>query len=110
MAAMVLRSRQRLGGREEADPQDQAAWLPGVQPPFLTLSSYLQGRACSSQPADPVEEHRWACSSLVPTPQDFSAPEALPCTYVRAVKSLGVSELGFPLSLVSLYPVHPSLL
>ena len=35
MAAMVLRSRQRLGGREEADPQDQAAWLPGVQPSLV---------------------------------------------------------------------------
>lgn len=98
MAATVLRSGRSLGGREEADPQDQAAWLPGVQPSFLTLSSYLQGRACSSQPGDPVKEHRGACSSLVPTPQDFfSAPEALPCTCVRAVKSLGVSELGFPL-------------
>ena len=92
MAATVLRSGRSLGGREEADPQDQAAWLAGVQPSFLTLSSHLQGRACSSQLGDLVREHRGACSSL-----DFSAPEALPCTCVRAVKSLGVSELGFPL-------------
>ena len=57
-----------LGGREEADPQDQAAWLPGMQPSFLTLSSYLQGWAYSSQPGDPVKEHRGARSSLVPSP------------------------------------------
>lgn len=88
-------------GREEADPQDQAAWLPGMQPSFLTLSSYLQGSwAYSSQPGDPVRSTEGPHSSLVPSPGLLSTRGCLALMFGSEV-SAGCLSWASPLSLVS---------